>query len=40
MLTPYVKGKIDNTKVLQATGLKKEDFKTIREGLKIELSKI
>ena len=32
--------KIDNTKVLQATGLKKEDFKTIREGLKIELAKI
>lgn len=30
---------IDNSKVLKATGLKKEDFKSIREGLKIELAK-
>lgn len=29
---------IDNTKVLQATGLKKEDFLSIREGLQIELA--
>jgi len=31
--------KIDNSKVLKATGLKKEDFKSIKEGLKIELAK-
>ena len=30
---------IDNSKVLKVTGLKKEDFKTIKEGLKIELEK-
>lgn len=29
---------IDNRKVLAATGLKKEDFRTIEEGLKIELA--
>ncbi len=32
--------KIDNTKVLKATGLKKSDFLSIEEGLKIELNKI
>lgn len=32
--------KIDNTKVLKATGLKAEDFLSVREGLKLELSKI
>ena len=31
--------KIDNSKVLKATGLKKEDFKSIKEGLKIEIAK-
>lgn len=31
--------KIDNSKVLQATGLKKEDFKSIKEGLLIEMEK-
>ena len=30
---------IDNSKVLKATGLNKEDFKSIRDGLKIELAK-
>ena len=29
---------IDNRKILAATGLKKEDFRTIEEGLKIELA--
>ncbi len=32
--------KIDNTKVLKATGLKKSDFLSIEEGLKIELKKL
>lgn len=32
--------KIDNKKVLEATGLKKEDFVSIRNGIKIELDKI
>lgn len=32
--------KIDNSKVLKATGLKPSDFKSIREGLRIELEKI
>ena len=32
--------KIDNSKVLSATGLKKEDFKSITEGLKIEFDKL
>ena len=32
--------KIDNCKVLKATGLKQSDFLSIKEGLKIELSKI
>jgi len=32
--------KIDNSKVLKATGLNRKDFKSIKEGLKIELSKI
>ena len=32
--------KIDNRKVLSATGLKPEDFKTIKEGIKIELDKL
>ena len=31
---------IDPSKVLKATGLKKEDFKSIKEGIKIELSKL
>lgn len=31
---------IDNSKILKATGLKKEDFVSIEDGLKIELSKI
>lgn len=31
--------KIDNTKVLKATGLTSADFKTIREGVEIELKK-
>jgi len=31
---------IDNTKVLKATGLRSEDFKSIREGLKIELDRL
>ena len=31
--------KIENRKVLEATGLKKEDFKSIKEGLKIEIAK-
>ena len=30
--------KIDNSKVLKATGLKKEDFKSIKEGLEIEIA--
>lgn len=32
--------KIDNSKILEATGLKKEDFVSIKEGLKIELERI
>lgn len=32
--------RIDNSKVLKATGLKKEDLVSIREGLKVEFSKI
>ncbi len=32
--------KIDNTKVLKATGLGPEDFLSVRDGLKLELSKI
>lgn len=30
---------IDNSKVLRVTGLKKEDFKSIKEGIKIEIKK-
>lgn len=32
--------KIDNRKVLEATGLRKEDFVSIRDGIKYELDKI
>ena len=32
--------KIDNSKILSVTGLKKDSFKTVKEGIKIELSKI
>ncbi len=32
--------RIDNAKVLKATGLKPEDFKSIREGIVIELGKL
>lgn len=32
--------KIDNSKVLKATGLKTENFKSIEEGIRIELKKI
>lgn len=32
--------KIDNSKILAATGLKKEDFVSIKDGIKIELEKI
>ena len=32
--------KIDNSKVLKATGLKPEDFKSIEEGIKTELKKL
>lgn len=32
--------RIDNSKILTATGLKKEDFISIKEGIKIELDKI
>lgn len=32
--------KIDNSKVLKATGLKREDFKSIKEGIIIELKKL
>lgn len=32
--------KIDNSKILKVTGLKKEDFVSIKEGIKIELDKI
>lgn len=32
--------KIDNSKVLKATGLKKEDFLSVKDGLTLELSKI
>lgn len=32
--------KIDNNKILTITGLKKDDFKTIKQGIEIELSKI
>jgi len=31
---------IDNSKILKVTGLKKEDFVSIRDGIKIELAKI
>jgi nucleoside-diphosphate-sugar epimerase len=31
---------IDNSKILAATGLKREDFGTIREGISVELKKI
>lgn len=31
---------IDNTKVLKATGLKSSDFKSIKEGIRIELNKL
>jgi len=29
---------MDNSKILKATGLKKEDFKSIKEGLEIEIA--
>lgn len=32
--------RIDNSKVLKVTGLKKEDFTSIRDGIKIELKKL
>ena len=32
--------KIDNSKVLKVTGLKRDDFLSIKEGLKIELMKV
>jgi hypothetical protein len=32
--------KIDNTKVLRATGLKSTDFKSFKEGVFIELKKL
>lgn len=32
--------KINNNKILTVTGLKKDDFKTIKQGIEIELSKI
>lgn len=32
--------KIDNSKILEATGLKKEDFVSIKDGLKIEIERI
>lgn len=32
--------KVDNSKILNVTGLKKEDFASIRDGIKIELDKI
>ena len=32
--------RIDNSKVLQATGLSKKDFLSIREGVQIELNKL
>ena len=32
--------KIDNSKILKVTGLKKEDFTSIRDGIKYELEKI
>ena len=32
--------KIDNTKILKATGLKKEDFTSIEDGIKIELKNV
>lgn len=32
--------KIDNSKILKVTGLKKEDFTSIRDGIKCELEKI
>ena len=31
---------IDNSKVLKVTGLKKEDFASIKDGIKTELEKI
>lgn len=36
----YYDRKIDNGKILKATGLKPTDFKSIREGIEIELKKI
>lgn len=32
--------KIDNTKILKATGLKKDDFTSVEEGIKIELKNL
>lgn len=32
--------KIDNSKILKVTGLKKEDFTSIRDGIKYEIEKI
>ncbi len=32
--------KVDNTKVLKATGLKKDDFLSIKDGMKVELAKL
>lgn len=32
--------KVDNSKILKATGLKKEDFTSIEDGIKIELKKV
>ena len=31
---------IDNSKILAATGLKPSDFKSVREGIEIELRKL
>ena len=32
--------KIDSTKILEVTGLSKDDFTSIRDGIKYELEKI
>ena len=32
--------KIDNSKILKVTGLKKDDFKSIKDGIRIEIDKI
>ena len=32
--------KIDNSKILEVTGLSKDDFTSIRDGIKYELGKI